>query len=102
MELKNQPRLYSVVVPMKTVPDLRPEWSKSEPVFRRKRRKNIPFGAAHTYIVYLGEDLSSKTSKISLLMMAIQLSTLKNVASLTSILAYFAILKGIRYIFALH
>ena len=40
LELKRQIRLYAPVVPLKTMPDLRPQWSKSIPVFRPKQLKN--------------------------------------------------------------
>ena len=40
LELKRQIRLHALVVPLKTLPDLRPQWSKSIPVFRPKRLKS--------------------------------------------------------------
>ena len=40
LELKGQIRLYALVVPLKTIPDFRPQWSKSMTVFRPKRLKN--------------------------------------------------------------
>ena len=39
-----------------TIPYFRPKWSKLIPYFRPKRlKKNIPFGAAHAYIAYIGD-----------------------------------------------
>ena len=52
--LKRQIRSYSS---SKTIPDSGPKWEKSIPVVRPTRRKNIPFGAAHTYIGYIREYL---------------------------------------------
>ena len=40
LELKRQTRLYALVVPLKTIPNFRPYWSKSIPVFRPKLPKN--------------------------------------------------------------
>ena len=55
---KTQNRI-TPVVPSKTIPDSRTKWAKCRPVFRPKRLKNkyiyIPFGAAHTYMAYIGE-----------------------------------------------
>ena len=42
-------------VPPITIPNFRPKCSKYIPVFRSKRLKTIPFGAAHTYIPNVGE-----------------------------------------------
>ena len=61
-------------LPLKTIPDLRPQWSKSimsnvilrciglcfnyqnlHPFSDQTGSKTIPFGAAHTYIAYIGE-----------------------------------------------
>ena len=39
----------------KTIPDSRPKQAKSTPVFRPKRRKNPPDGAAHTFLAYIRE-----------------------------------------------
>ena len=41
------------VVPSKTIPDFRPKWAKSVTVFRPKRAKTLPDGAAHTYMAYI-------------------------------------------------
>ena len=41
------------VVPSKTQPDSRPKWAKCIPVFRPKRAKTLPDGAAHTYMAYI-------------------------------------------------
>ena len=41
------------MVPSKPIPDSRPKWAQCTPVFRPKRHKNLPNGAAHTYIAYL-------------------------------------------------
>ena len=51
LELKRQMCLYTPVVPF--IPDSRPKWVKSTPVLRPKRRKTIPFWAAHTYRAYI-------------------------------------------------
>ena len=40
LELKRQIHLYALVVPLKTIPDFRPQWSKSIAVFRPKRLKS--------------------------------------------------------------
>ena len=42
------------VVSSKTIPDTRPKWAKFIPVFRPKRRKNLPERAAHT-MAYIRE-----------------------------------------------
>ena len=42
-------RLYTLVVPLKTIADSRPKWARSIPVFRPEWHKTIPFGVAHTY-----------------------------------------------------
>ena len=42
------------VVSSKTILDTRPKWAKCIPVFRPKRRKNLPDGAAHT-MAYIRE-----------------------------------------------
>ena len=57
LELKRQIRLYTPVVPSKTIPDSRPKWVKSTLVFRPERRKKtIPFNwGAHTYMAYIKE-----------------------------------------------
>ena len=54
-ELQRQMRLYNFMVPLKTIPELRPEWSKSIPVSRPKQLKNHTLLAALTYIAYVGE-----------------------------------------------
>ena len=55
LELKRQIRLYAPVVPLKTIPDLRPQWSKSIPVFRPKRLKNHTlWGGTYLYSLYRG------------------------------------------------
>ena len=55
LELKRQIRSYTPVVSSKIIPDSRPKWEKSIPVFKPKRRKKTyPFmrwGA--TYLSYL-------------------------------------------------
>ena len=55
LELKRQIHLYALVVPLKTIPDFRPKWSKFLPVFRPKQLKNHTIGAAHTCIAAIGE-----------------------------------------------
>ena len=46
---------YIPVVPSKTIPDSRLKWAKCIAVFRPKRRKkNEPDGAAHTYMASPG------------------------------------------------
>ena len=54
LELKQEIRSYTPVVPLKTIPDSIPKWSKSIPVFRPKRRKNHTFWGG-TYLAYIGE-----------------------------------------------
>ena len=48
-------RSYTPVVPLKTIPDSRPNGAKSIPVFRPKGAKPLPDGAAHTYMAYIME-----------------------------------------------
>ena len=57
LELKRQIRLYVLKVPLKTLPDLRPSGSGQNlyPFSDQNGSKTIPFGAAHTYIAYIGE-----------------------------------------------
>ena len=50
------------VVPLKTTPDSRPKWAKFIPVFSPKRHKNLPNGAAHTYMAYMREYPPGKFS----------------------------------------
>ena len=54
LELKRWIRSDNPVVRSITVPDSRPKWARSIPVFRLKRRKTLPFGVggggAHTYM----------------------------------------------------
>ena len=53
--LKRQIRSYSS---SKTIPDPGPKWDKSIPVVKPKRRKkNTPFGPAHTWMGYIREYL---------------------------------------------
>ena len=55
LELKRETRLYALVVPLKTIPDLRPSWSKSIPVFRPKRLKNHTlWGGKYLHSLYRG------------------------------------------------
>ena len=56
LELKRQTRLYAPVqVPLKTIPDLRPQWSKSIPVFRSKQLENHTlWGGTYLYSLYKG------------------------------------------------
>ena len=55
LELKRQTRLYASMVPLKTIPDIRPYWSKSIPVFRRKWLKNHTlWGGTNLYSLYRG------------------------------------------------
>ena len=50
LELKRQIRLYTPVVPSKTIPVSRPQWTKSTPVFRPKRRKkHTLWGGTYLY-----------------------------------------------------
>ena len=44
------------MVSVKTIPDFRPKWSKSVPIFDQHGSKTIPFGAAQTYIAYTEES----------------------------------------------
>ena len=60
LELKRQIRLYAPVVPLKTIPDLRPQWSKSIPVFRPKRLKNL-WGGTYLYSLYGGVPPGAKS-----------------------------------------
>ena len=46
---------YTPVVPLKTIPDFRPEWVKSITLFRPKGRKNPTLWGTHTYMAYIGE-----------------------------------------------
>ena len=46
---------YIPVVPSKTIPDSRLKWAKCIPVFRPKRCKTPPDGAAHTYMAFIRE-----------------------------------------------
>ena len=55
LELKRQVRLYTPVVPSKTIPDSRPKWTKSTLVFRPERRKNHTLWGGHTYMAYIKE-----------------------------------------------
>jgi len=55
LKLKRQIRSYIPVISSKTIPDSRSKWAKSTPVFRPKRHKNLPFGAAHPYTAYIRE-----------------------------------------------
>ena len=48
-------RSYTPSVPSKTITDSRPKWTKCIPIFRPKRRKTLPDGAAHTYIASIRE-----------------------------------------------
>ena len=50
-----QLRSYTPVVPLKTIPDSRPEWAKSITVFRPKGRKNPTLRGTHTYMAYIGQ-----------------------------------------------
>ena len=53
LKLKRQTRLYTPVVSSKTIPDSRPKWAKSIPVFRPKRRKNHTlWGGTCLYSLY--------------------------------------------------
>ena len=47
---------YTPVDPSKTIPNSRPEWAKSIPVFRPKRRKKNPghLGGTYLYGFYKG------------------------------------------------
>ena len=55
LELKRQIRLYALVVPLKTIPDFRPKWSKSISVFRPKRLKtHTLWGGTYEYSFYRG------------------------------------------------
>ena len=47
LELKRQIRLYASVVPSKIIPVFRPK--------RNKKAKTLTFGAAHTYMAYIGK-----------------------------------------------
>ena len=50
LELKRQVRLYNPVVPSKAIPVSRPQWTKSTPVFRPKRRKkHTQWGGTYPY-----------------------------------------------------
>ena len=55
LELKRQIRSYTPIAPLKAIPDSRPKWAKSIPVFRPKRPKTLSLGAAHTYMAYIRE-----------------------------------------------
>ena len=56
LELKRQIRLYVPVVPLKTIPDLSDHNGQNlYPFSDQNGSKTIPFGAAHTYIAYIGE-----------------------------------------------
>ena len=53
LELKRQIRLYTPVVPSKAIPISRPQWTKSTPVFRPKRRKrHTQWGGTYLYGLY--------------------------------------------------
>ena len=55
LELKRQIRSYTPVVRSKTVPDSRPKWAKSIPVFWLRRRKNPTLrGGISLYGLYKG------------------------------------------------
>ena len=45
------------IVPPKTITDSRPKWAKCTPVFRPKRPKALPFGAAQTYMAHIRDRL---------------------------------------------
>ena len=50
LELKRQIRLYTPVLPSKAIPVSRPQWTKSTPVFRPKRRKkHTLWGGTYLY-----------------------------------------------------
>ena len=46
---------HTPAVSPKTIPNSKPKWAKSIPIFRPKRRKNSTVGAAHTYMAYIRE-----------------------------------------------
>ena len=47
---------YTPVDPSKTIPNSRPEWAKSIPVFRPKRRKKtLAIWVEHTYMASIRE-----------------------------------------------
>ena len=48
-------RSYTPVVPSKTIPDSRPKWAKSIPVFGPKRRKTPTRWGVHAYIAAIRE-----------------------------------------------
>ena len=53
--LKQEIRSYTPVVPLDTIPDSIPKWSKSISVFRPKRRKNHTlWGGTYLYGLYRG------------------------------------------------
>ena len=48
-------RPYAVVVLPKTIPDSRPKWTKCILDYRPEKPIPIPFGAEHTYMIYIRE-----------------------------------------------
>ena len=59
LDLLYQIRSYTPVVPSKTIPDSRPKWAKSIPVFRPKRPKN-PTASRIDLVSKLFSQLSQK------------------------------------------
>ena len=57
LELKRQICLFSPMVPLKIIPDLRPYHNGQNlyPFSDQNGSKTIPSGAVHTYIAYIGE-----------------------------------------------
>ena len=45
--------LYTLLIPSKTIPDSRPKWAKSIPVFRQKQHKHpTHWGGTYPYMAY--------------------------------------------------
>ena len=56
MEMKRELRSYAPVVPTKTIPGLQSKMGQSlYPFSDQQGRKALPFGVAHTYMVYIRE-----------------------------------------------
>ena len=44
---------YILIIPLKTIPDSRPKWAKSIPIFRQKHPTH--WGSTYTYMAYARE-----------------------------------------------